>query len=1124
MPERVQNNDPFRAVSQNESERVACLRSYGILDTPPERAFDELSRLAGQICQAPMAAVALLDENRVWFKSRIGIAEPEIPRQNSICQELASQTGILIIPDILADPQWAENPLARSDPNLRFYAGIPLINASGFALGSFCVMDRKPRALDASQAEGLAILSRQVMTQLELRKGLSELSRTLADQKRIESALQDSETFYHSLVETIPQNIFRKDLAGRFTFANRRFCTGLGRTMEEIIGKTDFDFFPKEMALKYKRDDQRIISTRQCLDTVEAHQTQGGEKIHVHVVKTPILDAQGDVIGIQGIFWDVTERKRIEAALAFERDLMRTLLENCPDSIYFKDAQSRFIKCSSSLAMRFQLDDPELVVGKTDSDFFTGEHAQPALEDEQQIIRTGQPIIDKPERETWASGTETWALTSKMPIRNKDNVIIGTFGISKDITALKRAQDDLQIARDAALESARLKSEFLANMSHEIRTPMNALIGMSEMLLNTGLTAEQREFAETARSSAEALLAIINDILDFSKIEAGKLVVECIDFQLAQMVEEAVEFVANRARNKGLELASWTHPDLPSRLRGDPNRIRQILVNFLSNAVKFTHAGEIILRVVLESKSTGGYVLNFNVQDTGIGISEEAQTRIFQPFVQADGSTTRRYGGTGLGLAICRQLAELMNGEVGLQSAPQQGSTFWLTVPLLEAESPDQRDSLSLAQENLHGLRVLIVDDNATHRQIVNQQTRSWGMRNAEAASGPEAIEKLRGAAAQGDPFQVMILDQNMPVMDGLTVALTARGDPAISRTRTLIMTSLGDKPDATLLKLANIGAWLVKPVKQSRLFDSLVSLIENQDLQKSESPPPPCASSLAAQEIKRLPAPRSIRILLAEDNPVNQRVALLQLRKLGYSAEVANDGRQALDAMCRKPFDVVLLDCQMPELDGYEVASKFREHQGAQGAPPPRRCYVIALTAHALEGDREKCLAAGMDDYLTKPVQMGNLDAALERAGKWLAQTGINDGGQRPPGMAPSPLSGLAALSDSDHPESICELFDVFLQDGQSRLQQLAKSMGPADAKVFINSAHSFKGSSSNIGALQLAAFCAQLEKQAKAGQWDLTGPTLEQVEKEFSLVAALLLQEKHRLLALASTGPAKP
>src|SRR5437667_3479488 len=406
------------------------------------------------------------------------------------------------------------------------------------------------------------------------------------------------------------------------------------------------------MASKYHRDDMRVMSSLENLDTIEAHRAPTGDKLFVHVIKTPLYDALWRLIGIQGIFWDVRQRKKIEEALAYERDLLRGLLDNIPDRIYFKDVESRFIRCSNSMALRLGLDDPKKIIGKSDFDFHPKEKAQEFYEDEQRIILTGQPLINKLEEQTALDGNPIWASVTKVPIYNQNGHVTGIIGISRDVTQLKQTEAALQQARDAALESVRVTSQFLANMSHAIRTPMNAITGMTGLLLDTKLSHEQREFVGTIRDSTFSLLDVVNEILDFSKIEAGKLRLEIIDFELRDAVESTVEMLAENAQKKGIELNCWVDQEAPNRLRGDPGRLRQVLANLLSNAIKFTERGEVLVRVRREMESETSVALKVAVSDTGVGIAPEVMPLIFQPFTQADGSTTRKYGGTGLGLTI----------------------------------------------------------------------------------------------------------------------------------------------------------------------------------------------------------------------------------------------------------------------------------------------------------------------------------------------------------------------------------------------------------------------------------------------------------------------------------------
>ncbi|MEW6156779.1 MAG: response regulator, partial [Verrucomicrobiota bacterium] len=864
------------------------------------------------------------------------------------------------------------------------------------------------------------------------------------------------------------------------------------------------------LAAKYHEDDLRVIETREIFETVEEHQTPNRGTIYVRVIKSPLYDANAQVVGVQGIFWDVTERKKMEEALQHERDLLRALLDHIPDAIYFKDERSRFLRLSRSLAEKLGLDDPQKAVAKTDFDFFGEQHARDAFEDEQRIISTGEPIINKTERENFEDGRVGWALTTKVPLRNREGKIIGTFGISKDITELKQAQDQLALARDAALESARLKSEFLANMSHEIRTPMNAIIGMTGLLLDTDLNDEQRDFADTIRSSADALLTVINDILDFSKIEAGKLAIEQIDFDLAELVESAVELLAERAHSKQIELASWIDADVPARLRGDPGRLRQILTNLLGNAVKFTEHGEVILRVTkIDGPSNGQSQIRFAVQDTGIGIPQEVQARIFQAFTQADGSTTRKYGGTGLGLAISKQIVELMHGRISVESVPGAGSTFWFTIPLELAATP--ADQPELPKIDLSGLRVLIVDDNATNRQILHHQMMAWRMRDECAASALEGFELMRKRAEQGDPFDLAILDMQMPEMDGLTLARKISADANLSQTRLIMLTSLSHHLGAAALHEAGLAAHLVKPVKQSRLYDCLATVMAGAPKRSTEFL---CKSTVARAAVSMVENERGkIRVLLAEDNAVNQKVALRQLQKLGFHADAVANGLEVLEALERIEYALVLMDCQMPEMDGYEATRRLRERDKAGGLE--RAPYIIAMTANALLGDRDLCLRAGMNDYIAKPVRMEELAAALERGLNFLGQ-------QAPLPMAPAKepsgeavldpaiLKSIRDLRIEGEADPLPELVDLFLQDAPRHLHNICTSVQAQDALALEHAVHALKGASSNLGARLLADRCARLLDLARQGNLVAAAPLVPQVQLEFERARAALELEK--------------
>jgi PAS domain S-box-containing protein len=803
--------------------------------------------------------------------------------------------------------------------------------------------------------------------------GNDELSRLSDATNRMLEALeqsqrqrQESEARYQTLVEHAPEAIVVLDgETGRFVEANDNALRLFRLSKERLLQCAWLD-----LSAPVQSDDRNAAESggQKVQEALEGgtpvfewtHRNSAGEDIpcEVRLVRLPAAHR----LLVRGSLTDITERKRAERNLEARTTYLNALIENSPVAIVILDSENRVEFCNPAFEQLFQYPRSEIVGLNID-----GVVASNALpEDANEFSRrvgTGEPLHGVRRRRR-KDGTFVDVEVYGVPLKVGDRVI-GTYGLYQDITARKKAEQELREAKEAAETANRAKSEFVANMSHEIRTPMNGVLGMLELALDTELTPEQREYLDMARTSAHSLLSVINDVLDFSKIEAGKLDLESIEFSLRDSLDPTMKTLALRAHEKGLELNWDVVENVPERLVGDPSRLRQILVNLIGNAVKFTERGEVTVRVECESEEADNVRLHFSVMDTGIGVAQEKQATIFDAFIQADGSTARRYAGTGLGLTICRRLVEMMGGRIWLESAVGQGSVFHFNARFGFGSHSTRPKPFETTK--LEGLPVLVVDDNPTNRRILEGMLAAWGMSPAVAESAPLALSQLRRAIETGRPFPLMLVDANMPGQDGFWLVEQVRQEARLAGTTAIMLTSAGQRGDGARCRELRVGAYLRKPIGRSELLTALLRVLGTNFDEQTQLP---LITRHSLREERR-----TLRILLAEDNPVNQTLAVRLLRKYGHDAEVVSNGREALDRLKKESFDLVLMDVQMPEMDGYEATAAIREMEKATGGHIP----ILAMTAHVMKGDEERCLEAGMDGYVAKPIKVDELLKQIE-------------------------------------------------------------------------------------------------------------------------------------------------
>jgi PAS domain S-box-containing protein len=877
---------------------------------------------------------------------------------------------------------------------------------------------------------------------------------------RLFEAQREAENQYRELVEELPLAVYRDEPLARAAseYVSPRVEEMFGYPREawsepeffaSILHPEDRDETIAKHAAALARGDDRWSFEYRLI-------AADGGTVFVRDDARIVKADDGEAAYVQGFMIDVTDEAFANAEIRRQKQYFESLVEVSPVAIVVMDADERVTGWNPAAADLFGWTAEEAIGRGIDELVFAAGDSEEGREVTREALATGraQRIGRRSRRDGDVADVELMLV----PLR-VDGAHVGFYAIYHDITELQRARDEAEAATQA-------KSAFLATMSHEIRTPMNAVIGMTDLLLGTELTDEQREFAEVVHSSGDALLHVIDDILDFSKIEAGKLELEREPFDLRECVEGALDIVAPRAWEKEIELGCLIDEDAPAGIVGDQARLRQVLLNLLSNAVKFTEKGEIVVLVDAAPTQSGSYRLGLAVRDTGIGIAPDRMDKLFTSFSQVDASTTRRYGGTGLGLAISKRLVEMMGGTISVQSEAGRGSTFHIALEAEAAEVPRQI-ALDDALPHLAGKRILVVDDNATNREIVTRHARSWGMEPVAVELPSEALALVTG----GEHFDVAVLDMMMPDLDGVALAREIRKHRTERDLPLLLLTSLGRLPQARSADV--FSAQLSKPLKASQLYNALLRLLAGDEAVD--------AGIAVATEGK--PAASSLRILLAEDNAMNQKVALRLLQRLGHDADVAWNGLEALEALERQPYDVVLMDVQMPELDGLDASRRICERWPAENRPR-----LIAMTANAMPEDREACLAAGMDDYVAKPIRADELAAALKRA-KPLQKDGDVS-------FDATALENLRELGGDDF---LTEVIDAFRADAPMLLATLRRSVDEKDVDDLRRAAHTLKSNGSTFGAASFSELCRDLEQRAKSSQFEGASELVGRIEQAY-------------------------
>jgi PAS domain S-box-containing protein len=934
------------------------------------------------------------------------------------------------------------------------------------------------------------------------------------ERKKADIALKLNQAQLQAILDHTSAVIHIQDKDGRFVLVNRQFEKLFHKSSIEIIGKQLDEIIPKTLADKNLSYNQTVLELRAPIVVEEAFIDKNTNEIHYYVSnKFPIFNEQGIPHAVGAIAAEITEIKRIHEILRESEERLSLALKSAQAGSWTWDIKRNIFVWDDYLHHLFGLT-PGAFPGTFEAfiNLICPEDRKQIAENFKQTLEQGTEN-DAEFRIIQPNGTLYYVSIRGKVYWDDTGHPIRMTGVCWNITRYKNAEKELRHAKEMAeglaeqaAEASRAKSAFLAAMSHEIRTPLNGVIGMTGLLLDTVLNPEQHDYVDTIRISGEALLSVINDILDFSKIESGRMELEDMDFDLHALVDDVVEIIAAQTHKKGIAIGAYVEPNVPAWFTGDPARVRQVLNNLLGNASKFTEKGEISVRVKLLMKADKTITLLFEVIDTGIGITPEVRARLFQPFSQGDISTSRKYGGTGLGLAISKRLVEIMGGTLDAESFPGRGTRFWFTIQLLECAPPTSKLRYELPAE-LMGSRILCIDDNAINREIIKRQIDNWKMECDVAVNAAEGLSMLKKAAADKKPYLLAIVDYMMPGMTGIEMVQIMRQLNQIARTPTILVSSLGTSFDQQELKSLGISMVLTKPLRQAKVFESIATVLKSVQ-ETGEAIISPVTVEPVIKERKKA------RILLVEDNAINQQVASRILYKLGYHADIAANGIEALASVKKMTYDLIFMDCQMPEMDGYTATEEIRKLEKSKNSP---HVPILAMTAHALKGDREKCLQVGMDDYITKPIDVKTISQALDQ---WLenkaivteAEAAATATCEAPPATdeVKDKMVDLERLHEifGDDTPAIKEFLNSFVEATSELLTDIGKVIAARDIKVAKDQFHKIKGSSGNSGVTPMHQLSIKAEECVLAGDWEAVEDYYIKLQDTFKQLQSYLAQ----------------